>query len=281
VAWAWAPADPLHDQPYAPPAWTIDAVLQSFINYPGTPWGDPATVLDQLSQRYPGKPLFVEASAAGPPAEKAAWLTRLGDAVKSDREVYALLYHEGGPGLNLTPADVKSWSVESDPASLAAMRNALAGVGGGGPAGSARADTTRSNLGKCCHRRAGTVMSGAHSGTWPIKGDGSQSLPGGDTGSRPTGGKIPRSAVGAKQRRTAGDRKEGANPSVPHRGPHVTLRSIHIRPTGASPHYQTGEFLAKWSFVVDFGRQAATPRDDRCRFSKLSPWRNARETARV
>jgi hypothetical protein len=61
-------------------------------------------------------------------------LSRLGDAVKSDREVDALLYHKGGPGLNLTPADVKSWSVESDPASLAAMRNALADVGGGGPA---------------------------------------------------------------------------------------------------------------------------------------------------
>ena len=28
VAWVWAPADPLHDQAYAPPASTIDAVLQ-------------------------------------------------------------------------------------------------------------------------------------------------------------------------------------------------------------------------------------------------------------
>ena len=140
VAWVWAPADPVHDQPYAPPASSIDAVLQSFINYPGTSWGDPATVLAQLSQRYPGKPIFVEASASGPPAEKAAWLRKLGDAVKGNPEIYALLYHEGGPGPNLTPAEVKSWSVESDPASLTAMKNALAGVGAGvtGGAGAGR-----------------------------------------------------------------------------------------------------------------------------------------------
>src|SRR5205807_3463570 len=99
VAWVWALADPIHDQVYAPPASTIDAVLQSFINYPGTTWGDPETVLRGVTQRYPGKPLFVEATASGAPAEKAAWLAKLGRAVDSFRQVYAVLYHEGGPDL--------------------------------------------------------------------------------------------------------------------------------------------------------------------------------------
>lgn len=122
VAWVWAPADPLHDQPYAPPTSTIDAVLQSFINYPGTQWGNPETVLQNLAQRYPGKPIFVEASASGPAAQKAAWLMKLGQAVQDIPQVYALLYHEGGPELNPTPAQIESWSLTSDPDSLAAMR---------------------------------------------------------------------------------------------------------------------------------------------------------------
>lgn len=123
VAWVWAPADPIHDQAYAPPASTIDAVLQSFINYPGTKWGNPETILQNLAQRYPGKPLFVEASAAGPAAQKAAWLTKLGQAVAIIPEVYALLYHEGGPGLDPNSTQIESWSLTSDPESLAAMRD--------------------------------------------------------------------------------------------------------------------------------------------------------------
>jgi len=126
AAWVWAPADPINDQPYAPPASTIDAVLQSFINYPGTKWGDPETELHKLVNRYPGKPLFVEASADGPAAEKAAWLTKLGQAVNDVPQVYALLYHEGGPGLNPTNAQINSWSLTSDPESLAAMRDIVA-----------------------------------------------------------------------------------------------------------------------------------------------------------
>jgi hypothetical protein len=122
VAWVWAPADPLHDQPYAPPASTIDAVLQSFINYPGTQWGDPQTVLQNLVNRYPNKPIFVEASVDGPAAQKAAWLTKLGQAVDDIPQVYALLYHEGGPGLNPGSAQIENWSLASDPDSLAVMR---------------------------------------------------------------------------------------------------------------------------------------------------------------
>ncbi len=128
VAWVWAPADPIHDQAYAPPTSTIDAVLQSFIDYPGTEWGDPETVLQNLVERYSTKPIFVEASADGPAAQKAAWLTKLGQAVNHIPQVYALLYHEGGPALNPTRAQIESWSLASDPDSLAAMRRIVASL---------------------------------------------------------------------------------------------------------------------------------------------------------
>jgi hypothetical protein len=126
VAWVWAPADPIHDQIYAPPASTIDAVLQSFINYPNTQWGDPETILRELLQRYPTKPIFVEASADGPAAQKAPWLIKLGQAINDVPHIYALLYHEGGPALNLTTAQIASWSLTSDPDSLTVMRSIVA-----------------------------------------------------------------------------------------------------------------------------------------------------------
>ncbi len=128
VAWVWAPADPLQDQIYAPPLSTIDAVLQSFIDYPGTKWGDPETVLIDLTNRYPTKPIIVEASVNGPAAQKAAWLTTLGQAVSDIPHIHALLYHEGGPELNATRAQIKSWSLTSDPASLAVMRHIALGL---------------------------------------------------------------------------------------------------------------------------------------------------------
>ena len=124
MAWVWAPAEPVRDQAFAPPVSTIDAVLQSFINYPDTTWGNPESVLRALVQRYPGKPLFVEASAAGPALQKAAWLDSLGRAIDSFRQVYAVLYHEGGPGLSPTSREANRWSLASDPQSLAAMRRA-------------------------------------------------------------------------------------------------------------------------------------------------------------
>ena len=128
VVWVWAPADPIHDQRFAPPPSTIDVVLQSFINYPGTRWGDPHLVLQSLTRRYPGKPLFVEASIAGRATAKAAWLASLRQALDSCSQLYAFLYHEGGPDLTPTPAQAKSWSVASDPLSLAAVRDAVASL---------------------------------------------------------------------------------------------------------------------------------------------------------
>lgn len=126
VAWVWAPADPVHDQPYAPPASSIDAVLQSFIDYPGTKWGDPETVLHQIEHRYPTKPIFVEASVNGPAVQKAAWLTKLGQAVYDNPQVYVLLYHEGGPDFNPTNQQIENWSLASDPQSLKVMQGIVA-----------------------------------------------------------------------------------------------------------------------------------------------------------
>ena len=132
VAWVWAPADPLHDQQYAPPPATINVVLQDFINFPGTRWGNPQEVLRSLVQRYPGKPIIVEVSASGPAAAKAAWLAKLGRAVDNCPQVYAVVYHEGGPVLNPTAAQLKSWSLASDPESLAAWRQIVTGLHAGG-----------------------------------------------------------------------------------------------------------------------------------------------------
>ena len=129
VVWVWAPADPLHDQQFAPPLASIDAVLQSFVNYPGTVWGNPTRVLDDLQSRYPTKPFIVDVSVNGPSVEKSAWLATLGRAVSNNPNVHAVLYHEGGPELAPTAEQVKEWSAGSDPSSLTAWRDDLAGLG--------------------------------------------------------------------------------------------------------------------------------------------------------
>lgn len=121
VAWVWSPADPANDQPYAPPESTIHIVLQSMIRYPDTPWPDPAAVLRSVGDRHPTTPLFVEVTAAGPPAEKAAWLEKVATAVAADPRVHALMYHEGAPDVHATASGDAQWSVESDVSSLRAM----------------------------------------------------------------------------------------------------------------------------------------------------------------
>ena len=83
-------------------------------------------LLRQLVERYPGKPVFVDASVDGPPSEKAHWLSQFGAAVTGLKQVYAVLYHEGGPDLNPTPASIRSWSLTSDGASLNAMKQVVA-----------------------------------------------------------------------------------------------------------------------------------------------------------
>ncbi|MDE3229828.1 MAG: hypothetical protein KGO05_08085, partial [Chloroflexota bacterium] len=122
VAWVWAPADPAHDQAYAPPESSINMVLQSFLRYPDTPWPDVSEVLSEDELRHPGKPLLVEVSAVGSPAEKSAWLQSVMTGVTADRQVYALLYHEGAPDLTASASDNQQWSLESDPQSLASVK---------------------------------------------------------------------------------------------------------------------------------------------------------------
>ncbi len=122
VAWVWAPADPAHDQAYAPPEQSISVVLQSFLRYPGTPWPNVSKVLAQDTARHPGKPLFVEVSAEGSPAHKSAWLNSVTKTVASDHHVYALIYHEGSPDVHATAADNKLWSFESDSLSTQSVK---------------------------------------------------------------------------------------------------------------------------------------------------------------
>lgn len=129
VAWVWAPADPIHDGPYAPPATTIDVALISMISYPHTAWANPAGMLSQLSAHYPHKPLFVEVSADGPAAQKAAWLRSVGAAVGQTPDVRALLYHEGSPALHPTIAENAAWSMDSGPLTLEAMYEAAQAAG--------------------------------------------------------------------------------------------------------------------------------------------------------
>ncbi len=125
VAWVWAPADPIHDQAFAPPQASIDLILQSFIEYPQTSWSNPATILHLLSQRYPTKPIMVETSIDGPAKQKAAWLLQLGQAITRNPHVYALLYHEGGPSLTADPVQMQRWSLASDTTSLTAMKRVV------------------------------------------------------------------------------------------------------------------------------------------------------------
>jgi cellulose synthase/poly-beta-1,6-N-acetylglucosamine synthase-like glycosyltransferase len=122
VSWIWSPADPAQDQLYAPPVATVDAVLLSLISYPKTSWSDPQSALRAVIQRYPGKPIFLEVSAAGDPILKAAWLTKVGAAVEKNHAVYALIYHDSSPAVSSTAAQNAQWSMTSDNASLNAMR---------------------------------------------------------------------------------------------------------------------------------------------------------------
>ena len=128
VAWVWAPADPAHDQAYAPPAASISAVLLSMISYPNTKWADPDKTLQAVTTRYPNKPIIVEISAAGSSTQKAAWLTHVGNAVQHTKHVYALIYHEGSPDIHPSVASNKQWSMLSDQSSEHALENIIAGL---------------------------------------------------------------------------------------------------------------------------------------------------------
>jgi cellulose synthase/poly-beta-1,6-N-acetylglucosamine synthase-like glycosyltransferase len=122
VAWVWSPADPIHDQAYAPPASSIDLVQLGLISYPGTIWAVPSVVLRQLVQRYPAKPIILELTASGAESRKAAWVAAVGRAVADTPSIYAVAYHDGSPAVHATAADNASWSLASSPATLASFR---------------------------------------------------------------------------------------------------------------------------------------------------------------
>jgi hypothetical protein len=67
--------------------------------------------------------VFVEASVAGIPSAKAAWLAKLRQALDSCAQLYAFLDHEGGPELQPTTQEARAWSLASDPVSLAATKD--------------------------------------------------------------------------------------------------------------------------------------------------------------
>ncbi|WP_172631819.1 glycosyltransferase [Dictyobacter arantiisoli] len=128
VAWIWAPADPAHDTVYAPPVSSINAVLLSMISYPKTKWVDPAKTLQAVTAHYKHTPIIVEVSAAGDAAQKASWLTKVGNAVDAEPNVYALIYHEGSPAINPTAAQNKQWSILSDPSSEQAWQHIVSSL---------------------------------------------------------------------------------------------------------------------------------------------------------
>ncbi|GCE17688.1 glycosyltransferase [Dictyobacter kobayashii] len=129
VSWVWSPADPAHDQPYAPPASSTDAVLLSMISYPKTKWTDPQHAIDAVVQRYPDKPIMFEVSAAGTVQQKAAWLQKVGMAVEHTHDIYALIYHDASPALKSTVQENNRWSMLSDPASTQVMQQIAAQLG--------------------------------------------------------------------------------------------------------------------------------------------------------
>lgn len=123
VAWVWAPANPIDDALYAPPAESIDVVLMSLIRYPDTEWPDPQDELTALVNAYPNTNLFIEVSAAGAPERKAAYFQQLGDVLDSVPNLYALLYYEGSPSPDAAIAEHDLWSILSDSMSSDAMRD--------------------------------------------------------------------------------------------------------------------------------------------------------------
>ena len=108
VALVWAPADPINDQPYAPPANEIDAVQATWYGYRGARWPDPERTLGQIARRHPGKPIVIDVSAAGPASRKAELLV---DTVHAAARRGAIVtYHEGGPFLRSAPGR-RDWSL--------------------------------------------------------------------------------------------------------------------------------------------------------------------------
>jgi hypothetical protein len=109
VAFVWAPADPIHDQAFAPPPNEIDGVQATWFHYANTPWITPARVLQAIARRHPGKPVLIDVSASGASDRKQHWLTEVVRAA-ADRGAI-VVYHEGGPSLRRGTPGRHSWSL--------------------------------------------------------------------------------------------------------------------------------------------------------------------------
>ncbi|WP_280670528.1 MULTISPECIES: glycosyltransferase family 2 protein [unclassified Kitasatospora] len=131
VGWVWGPADPTADAAYAPPAASVDAVAVTLFEYPGTVWVDPARALAGAAAAHPGKPLMVDVSCAGPPAQRAAWLDRLTAAVAARSDVAGVVYQQTGPELDVNSAAARSWSLTADPQTTEAAGRLMRRLSGG------------------------------------------------------------------------------------------------------------------------------------------------------
>ena len=131
VSWVWTPGDAGNDKAYAPPANQIDAVALTMAEFPKTTWADPAKLLAAAALAHPGKQLLLQVAADGTPAQRAAWLDKLSDAVAARDDVAAVVYQEAGPVDDLTGADAKPWALTADQLTLTAFQNlahAMSGV---------------------------------------------------------------------------------------------------------------------------------------------------------
>jgi cellulose synthase (UDP-forming) len=131
VSWVWTPGDPGDDSAYAPPAAQIDAVALTMAEFPKTTWADPAQQLAAAAKQHPGKQLLLQVAVDGTPAQRAAWLAKLGAAVAARDDVAAVVYQEAGPVDDLSGKDALPWAITADPQTVAAfqaMAQQLAGV---------------------------------------------------------------------------------------------------------------------------------------------------------
>jgi cellulose synthase/poly-beta-1,6-N-acetylglucosamine synthase-like glycosyltransferase len=129
VSWVWTPADPGADKLYSPPASQIDAVAITMAEFPKTTWADPAVELAAAAKEHPGKPLMLQVSADGTPAQRAAWLQQLGTAVAARDDVAAVVYQEAGPVDDLSGADAKPWALTADQQTVAEFRKLAGALG--------------------------------------------------------------------------------------------------------------------------------------------------------
>ncbi|MDE3230629.1 MAG: glycosyltransferase, partial [Chloroflexota bacterium] len=98
VIWVWSPADPAHDQPYAPPPESIGFVAVS-LTYTSPTLADDPVLISEAAANHPGKPLLVEVATVQRDASEARWLGEVAsEGHLTSAQVAGLLYFDGLPG---------------------------------------------------------------------------------------------------------------------------------------------------------------------------------------